>query len=313
MAEQSQDQSEQQGQRSIPAAARQHLLQSEAPQRDTRSFRSRALRRLRASLSAKIGVALVTIMILCALTAPLIAPHSPTQFHGEYQLLEPTAYFPFGTDQYGRDVLSRVIHGSQISIQVGIISVAIALSIGGTLGLFAGYFGGWIDSVISRIFDVIFAFPVILLAIVVLAVLGPSLTNVMIAIGIVFIPQFGRIVRGPVLSAKNNEYVEASRVMGANWPRVMFIHVLPNVAAPLIVQSTIAISLAILSEAALSFLGLGAQPPEPAWGSMLSSGRQFIEVAAWLSIFPGVAIVLAVLGFNLLGDYLRDVLDPRIS
>jgi peptide/nickel transport system permease protein len=281
--------------------------------RDTRSFRSRAWRRLKASLSAKIGLTLVLIMVFMALSASLIAPHDPYEFHSQYRLMEPNAYFPFGTDHHGRDVMSRVIHGSQISIQVGLISVAIALTLGGTLGLFAGFFGGWIDSVISRIFDVIFAFPVILLAIVVLAILGPSLTNVMIAIGIVFIPQFGRIVRGPVLSAKNNEYVEASRVLGANWPRIMFIHVLPNVAAPLIVQATIAISLAILSEAALSFLGLGAQPPEPAWGSMLSNGRQFIEVAGWLTIFPGIAIVLAVLGFNLMGDYLRDVLDPRMS
>ncbi len=309
MAEKSQGQQ----QASTKSGVSSNQLTEDTPQRDTRSFRSRAWRRLKASLSAKIGVTLVSIMILMAITAPIVSPHDPLLFHGQYQLMEPNSYFPFGTDQYGRDVLSRVIYGSQISIQVGLISVAIALTIGGTLGLFAGYFGGWIDSVISRIFDVIFAFPVILLAIVVLAVLGPSLTNVMIAIGIVFIPQFGRIVRGPVLSAKNNEYVEASRVMGAHWPRVMFIHVLPNVAAPLIVQSTIAISLAILSEAALSFLGLGAQPPQPAWGSMLSSGRQFIEVASWLSIFPGLAIVLAVLGFNLLGDYLRDVLDPRIG
>jgi peptide/nickel transport system permease protein len=281
--------------------------------RDSRSFRVRAWRRLRQSLSAKIGVSLVLLMVIMAVGAPVIAPHDPFDFHNEYRLHEPHPFFPFGTDQFGRDVLSRVIYGSQISIQVGMVSVAIALSIGGSLGLFAGYFGSWMDSVISRVFDVIFAFPAILLAIAVLAILGPSLVNVMIAIGIVFIPQFGRIVRGPVLSAKNNEYVEASRVLGADWPRILFIHVLPNVAAPVIVQTTIAFSIAILSEAALSFLGLGAQPPQPAWGSMLSQGRQFIEVAAWLSIFPGIAIVLSVLGFNLLGDYLRDVLDPRIN
>ncbi len=280
---------------------------------DTRSFRVRAWRRLKKSLSAKIGVTLVLLMIIMAIGAPVLAPHDPFDFHNEYRLHEPHPFFPFGTDQFGRDVLSRVIYGSQISIQVGVISVAIALSIGGVMGLFAGYFGSWVDTIASRIFDVIFAFPAILLAIAVLAVLGPSLVNVMIAIGIVFIPQFGRIVRGPVLSAKNNEYVEASRVLGADWPRTLFIHVLPNVAAPVIVQTTIAFSIAILSEAALSFLGLGAQPPEPAWGSMLSQGRQFIEVAAWLSIFPGLAIMLAVLGFNLLGDYLRDVLDPRIN
>jgi peptide/nickel transport system permease protein len=288
-------------------------LDDQAITKDTRSFRQRAWRRLKVSTSAKVGLVLVLGMIFMAVTAPIIAPHDPFDHNTQYRLHEPHPFFPFGTDQYGRDVLSRVIYGSQISIQVGLISVVIALSVGGTLGLFAGFFGSWIDSVISRVFDVIFAFPAILLAIAVLAVLGPSLTNVMIAIGIVFIPQFGRIVRGPVLSAKNNEYVEASRVLGANWPRIVFIHVLPNVAAPLIVQATIGFSFAILAEAGLSFLGLGAQPPQPAWGSMLSTGRQFIEVAAWLSIFPGLAIMLAVLGFNLLGDYLRDVLDPRMS
>lgn len=288
-------------------------LSAQVRETDSRSFKNRAWRQMKRSTSAKIGAFLVFSMIFLALTAPLVSPHGPYDQNMQYRLLEPSLYFPFGTDQFGRDVFSRVIHGSQISIQVGLISVMIALSIGGTLGLFAGYFGGWIDSVISRVFDVIFAFPAILLAIAVLAVLGPALTNVMIAIGIVFIPQFGRIVRGPVLSAKNNEYVEASRVLGANWPRIMFVHVLPNVAAPLIVQSTIGFSFAILAEAGLSFLGLGAQPPEPAWGSMLSTGRQFIEVAGWLSIFPGIAIMLAVLGFNLLGDYLRDVLDPRMG
>jgi peptide/nickel transport system permease protein len=280
---------------------------------DSRSFKNRAWRRLKQSLSAKIGLFLVLTMIVLAIGAPVIAPHDPLQHNTQYRLNEPHPYFPFGTDQFGRDVLSRVIYGSRISIQVGIISVLIASTIGGFLGLVAGYFGGWLDTVISRIFDIIFAFPAILLAIAVLAVLGPSLSNVMIAIGIVFIPQFGRIVRGPVLSAKNNEYVEASKVLGADWPRVLFIHVLPNVAAPLIVQGTIAFSFAILAEAGLSFLGLGAQPPQPAWGSMLSTGRQFIEIAAWLSIFPGLAIMLAVLGFNLIGDYLRDVLDPRMS
>ncbi|MDI3339953.1 MAG: ABC transporter permease [Sphaerobacter sp.] len=276
----------------------------------SRTVWARAARHLARSTSGKIGLLLVALVLLMALAAPLIAPHDPYE-QTVFRLYGPSLYFPFGTDEFGRDVMSRVIYGARISLQVGLIAVAIALVIGGLLGLVAGYFGGWVDSVISRVLDIVFAFPDILLALALLAVLGPELHNVMIAIGIVYMPSFARIVRGPVLSAKHNEYVEASRVIGAGTLRTLFRHILPNVTAPLIVQTTIALSFAILSEAALSFLGLGAQPPTPSWGAMLSGGRRFVEIAPWTAIFPGLAIMIAVLGFNLLGDWLRDVLDPR--
>ncbi len=280
---------------------------------NSRSLWNRAKHGLAKSTSGKIGVVLVLFVILAAVFANLIAPHDPIQMNTQHRMIGPSAYYPLGTDEFGRDILSRIIHGSRISLQVGLISVSIALVIGGVLGLVSGFFGGWVDSVISRLLDILFAFPEILLAIALLAVLGSELRNVMIAIGIVYTPSFARIVRGPVLSAKKQEYVEASRVIGASTMRTMFKHVLPNVAAPLIVQSTIAFSFAILTEAALSFLGLGAQPPDPSWGSMLSGGRRFVEQAPWMAIFPGVAIMIAVLGFNLMGDWLRDVLDPRTT
>jgi len=276
----------------------------------SRSVWARARRHLARSTSGKVGLALVALVLLMALLAPVISPHDPYE-QSVYRLYGPSLYFPFGTDEFGRDVMSRVIYGARVSLQVSLIAVAIALVVGGGLGLIAGYAEGWVDAVISRILDIVFAFPDILLALALLAVLGPALHNVMIAIGIVYMPSFARIVRGPVLSAKHNEYVEASRVIGARPLRTLFRHILPNVTAPLIVQTTIALSFAILSEAALSFLGLGAQPPTPSWGAMLSSGRRFVEIAPWTAIFPGLAIMIAVLGFNLLGDWLRDVLDPR--
>nr|PZN65869.1 MAG: peptide ABC transporter permease [Sphaerobacter thermophilus] len=276
----------------------------------SRSVWARARRHLARSTSGKVGLVLVALVLLMALVAPLISPHDPYE-QSVYRLYGPSFYFPFGTDEFGRDVMSRVIYGARVSLQVGLIAVAIALVVGGVLGLVAGYAEGWVDAVISRILDIVFAFPDILLALALLAVLGPALHNVMIAIGIVYMPSFARIVRGPVLSAKHNEYVEASRVIGARPLRTLFRHILPNVTAPLIVQTTIALSFAILSEAALSFLGLGAQPPTPSWGAMLSGGRRFVEIAPWTAIFPGLAIMIAVLGFNLLGDWLRDVLDPR--
>lgn len=256
---------------------------------------------------------LVALVLVCALFAPLIAPHDPYAMRPEHRFLGVSSYYPLGTDEFGRDQLSRIIYGARISLQVGLISVTIALLIGGTLGLIAGFFGGWVDSLISRLLDIMFAFPEILLAIALLAVLGSELRNVMIAIGIVYTPSFARIIRGPTLAVRQQEYIEAARVVGTPVQRILARHVLPNVAAPLIVQATVAFSFAILAEASLSFLGLGAQPPEPSWGAMLSGGRRFVETAPWMAIFPGVAIMLAVLGFNLLGDWLRDVLDPRTS
>lgn len=280
---------------------------------NSRSLWNRARSGLARSTSGKIGIVLVLIVILAAVFADLFSPHGPIDMNTEHRMIGPSLYYPLGTDEFGRDILSRIIHGARISLQVGFISVTIALVIGGVLGLVSGFFGGWVDTIISRLLDILFAFPEILLAIALLAVLGSELRNVMIAIGIVYTPSFARIVRGPVLSAKKQEYVEASRVIGASTGRTMFKHVLPNVAAPLIVQSTIAFSFAILTEAALSFLGLGAQPPDPSWGSMLAGGRRFVEQAPWMAIFPGLAIMIAVLGFNLMGDWLRDVLDPRTT
>lgn len=285
-------------------------LQKQSAQPRSRSLWTRSLRHLRQSTSGKIGAVLVLLVALMAIFAPLIAPHDPYELT-KYRLYGPSWYFPFGTDQLGRDVMSRVIYGARVSIQVGVISVGIALIAGGLLGLLAGYIGGWVDSVLGRLLDIVFSFPAILLALVLLAILGPELSNVMLAIGIVYTPSFARVIRGPVLAAKNEEFIEASHVIGASTPRILFRHVLPNVAAPVIVQTTIALAFAIIAEAALSFLGLGAQPPTPSWGAMLQNGRRFLDIAPWIAIFPGIAIMVAVLGFNLLGDWLRDVFDPR--
>jgi peptide/nickel transport system permease protein len=288
-------------------------LESQARYDNSRSLWNRAKRGLKNSTSGKIGVVLVVLVAIAAIFAGIISPHDPYQMNSAHRMVGPSVYYPMGTDEFGRDIFSRIIHGSRISLQVGFISVSIALVVGGVFGLISGFFGGWVDSVVSRCMDILFAFPEILLAIALLAVLGAELRNVMIAIGIVYTPSFARIVRGPVLAARKQEYVEASKVIGASTYRTMFKHVLPNVAAPLIVQATVAFSFAVLTEAALSFLGLGAQPPEPSWGSMLSGGRRFVEQAPWMAIFPGLAIMIAVLGFNLMGDWLRDVLDPRMS
>jgi len=259
------------------------------------------------------GGAVVVLIALAAVLAPVLAPYSPYEQHNVDQLLAPNSTYLLGTDDYGRDILSRVLFGARISIQVAVISVSIGLGIGGFLGLIASYYGGWWDLVIMRIADILFAFPAILLAISVLAVLGPSLANVMVAIGIIFIPIFARVVRAAGLVLTHEQYVEASRASGAGDLRIMFRHILPNALPLIMVQTTLAISYAILSEAALSFLGLGAQPPEPSWGTMLNTGRGFMSFAPWTGIVPGVAIFLAVLGFNVLGDGLRDVLDPRMK
>jgi peptide/nickel transport system permease protein len=224
----------------------------------------------------------------------------------------PSDDFVLGTDELGRDIFSRIIYGSRISLMVGVVSVLIASLIGGPIGLLAGYIGGWFDEIVMRVMDVVFSFPAIVLAMMVTAFLGPSLRNTMIAIGIVYAPGFSRIVRGAVLGVMQEQYIEAAQVVGCRSGRILLIHVLPNVVAPLIVASTVSFSFALLAEAALSFLGLGAQPPEPSWGTMLLTGKRFMEIAPWMAIFPGLAISIAVLGTNLLGDALRDVFDPRL-
>jgi peptide/nickel transport system permease protein len=258
------------------------------------------------------GLILIGLLILTALLASRIAPNDPYDMFTADRMEAPSSHFVLGTDELGRDVFSRVIYGSRISLMVGVVSVLIASLIGGPLGLLAGYIGGWFDEIVMRAMDVIFAFPAIVLAMMVTAFLGPSLRNTMIAIGIVYAPGFSRIVRGSVLAVTQEQYIEAARVVGCRSKRILLTHVLPNVVAPFIVASTVTFSFALLAEAALSFLGLGAQPPEPSWGTMLLTGKRFMEIAPWMAIFPGLAISIAVLGTNLLGDALRDVLDPRL-
>ena len=227
-------------------------------------------------------------------------------------LLPPGDDHPFGTDRYGRDVLSRVIFGARNSLIIAFAAVSISAAGGGLLGLIGGYRGGWTDVLIGRAMDILFSFPALLLAIAIAAVLTPGRRNAIIAIAVVYVPLFSRVVRGPVVAEAGREYVEAARVAGASDRRVLFLHLVPNVLSPWIVQVSVGLSYAILLEAALGYLGLGTQPPAPSWGGMLNEGRDFIETAPWLSIFPGLAIMLAVLAFNLAGDGLRDALDPTL-
>lgn len=259
-----------------------------------------------------LGASVVLLLLLVAILAPLLAPYDPIQMFLDQRLRPPGPHFLLGTDEFGRDILSRVIFGTRVSLQVGLISVSIGMVSGVFLGMIAGYYGGLVDNVIMRILDVFFAFPPILLALVMVAMLGPGITNTMVAIGVVYAPRFARVVRGSVLSLKEKEFIEAAQCMGARAGRIIFVHILPNASAPIIVQATLALAGAMLVEASLSFLGLGTQPPTPSWGTMLSSSRRYVELAPWASIFPGLAISLAVLGFNLFGDGLRDILDPRL-
>ena len=258
------------------------------------------------------GAAILALVVVAALFAPYLSPHDPLAMSPTQLLQPPSPQHLMGTDELGRDVLSRVIWGARISLYVGVISVTIAVAVGVTLGLVAGYHGGLIDDVIARILDVVFAFPTILLALGIVAMLGSSLTNTMIAIGVVYTPVYARLARGTTLAVKERDFVEAAIVSGAGTVRIIVRHILPNVMAPLIVQTSLNLSLAILAEASLSFLGLGTQPPDPSWGTMVSSGQALIELSPWPVVFPGLAIVLAVLAFNLIGDGLRDALDPRM-
>lgn len=269
-------------------------------------------RRFRGNRIGMAGAIIVLGCVLVALLAQFIAPYPPDEVHIRWRLYPPNEYFIFGTDEFGRDILSRVIFGSRISLQVGLISVSLALLLGAALGLVAGYYGGKADNLIMRVMDVLFAFPAILLAIGIMAMLGPSITNAMIAIGVVYAPSFARLTRASVLSLKEKEFIEAARALGVSNARIILRHIMPNLLAPVIVQTTFSLSTAILVEASLSFLGLGTPPPAPSWGSMLSTSRRYIELAPWAAIFPGLAIMIVVLGFNLLGDGLRDVLDPRM-
>ncbi|HYW88900.1 MAG TPA: ABC transporter permease [Chloroflexota bacterium] len=271
------------------------------------------LRRLRANRLTIIGSMLTLLIVAMALLANYIAPYDPTALNARHRLEAPSADFRFGTDRLGRDVLSRVVHGARSSLGIAASSVVVSLVIGSALGLISGYFGGGLDLVTGRIMDVLFSFPALLLAIAIAAMLGPGVRNAALAIAVVYTPLFARVIRGPVIAERHRDYVQAARVIGASHMAIIYRHVLPNVVSPIIIQGSAALSAAILIEAALSYVGLGTQPPAPSWGTMLSEGRTFLETAPWMSIFPGLAIATTVLAFNLLGDGLRDAFDPTLS
>lgn len=257
-----------------------------------------------------LGVAIVVLFSLIALAAPFLAPYHPFEMHMQDRFLSPSGRYLFGTDEFGRDILSRVIHGSRISMEVALGTMILAASIGIPTGLAAGYFGGITDTLTMRLWDCIFAFPAILLGVATVAILGPGSTNVMLAVTIINIPIFSRITRASMLVEKSQIYVEAAMSVGGGSARIMFRHIFPNCFPPILVQATVSAAYAILLEAALSFLGLGAQPPEPSWGTMLNFGRTYLNRAPWYGIFPGLAITTLVLGLHFFADALRDVLDP---
>jgi peptide/nickel transport system permease protein len=283
-------------------------LDSQAARRPHRQSLWGSIRQQRLAMT---GAVLVTFFAFVALIGPAVAPFGPTEQFTADRLQPPSATYLFGTDEFGRDIFSRLLYGARISFQVGAIAVGIAGSLGILLGLIAGYAGGWIDNVLTLLMDIVFAFPAILLAIAIISLLGNNLTNAMIAIAIVYVPTFMRIVRGATLSVRHTAYVESAVSLGASTPRVLAAHVFPNITAPLIVHVSLVFAFAVLAEASLAFLGLGNKPPAPSWGSMVSASYGFLQLAPWAAIVPGVAIALAVLGFNLLGDGLRDALDPR--
>jgi peptide/nickel transport system permease protein len=272
-----------------------------------------AVRRLGRQRGAVIGLLILGGLVLMALGAPWLAPRDPVKTAPREALQPPGSRYLLGSDQFGRDVASRIIYGARISLTVGLISVSIAVGLGTPIGLVSGFYGGRLDALVMRVMDVLLAFPGILLALAIVSVLTPGLTNVMIAVGLSAVPAYARLVRASVLSARENLYVEAARAIGGRDLAILARYILPNVVAPLIVTATLGLGTAILSAAALSFLGLGSQPPMPEWGRMLSEGRDYLREAWWISTFPGVGIMLTVLAMNLLGDGLRDVLDPRLK
>jgi peptide/nickel transport system permease protein len=269
-------------------------------------------RRFRRNWGAMGGLVALLGLVALALFGPGLTRYSPDALIMTSLMVPPSLDHPFGTDQYGRDILTRITYGAQYSLRIGVISVVIGATVGGCLGLVAGYFGRWIDVTIMRLIDVQLAFPSILLAMGIVSILGPSLENAMIAVGISSIPGYARVIRGSVLSAKELTYVEAARSIGCGDSRIIVQHILPNVFAPLLVLSTLGVASAILAASGLSFIGLGAQPPTPEWGAMLNDGRQFLSRAWWITTFPGLMIMIAVLSINLIGDGLRDALDPRM-
>ena len=271
----------------------------------------RPVRRVLRSVVVLIGAGFALVVIVMALFAPSLAPQPPDDQNFDLIEAPPGTKALFGTDRFGRDVLSRVIYGSRISLYVAVTSIGVAMALGGALGLTAGYMGGGWDNAINRVMDVFFSIPGLLLAVGIAAMRGPGVNSAVVAIAIVYLPVFARVMRGPVLAEREKEYVEAIRALGATRLVVACKHVLPNVISPFVVQGTVALSQAILIEASLSYLGLSAQPPTPSWGNMLNEGRTYLETAPWISVFPGIAIMVTVLAFNLMGDGLRDILDPN--
>lgn len=287
----------------------------EKKQTKKRSMTMEICQRLAKNKMAMLGLAILVVLILCAVFADAIADYNTKVIAQNIanRLKGPSAEHWFGTDEFGRDIFARIVHGSRVSLVVGIISVSVSLIAGGTLGAFAGFYGGRIDNVIMRVMDIFLAVPSTLLAMTIVAALGTNLVNVMLAIGVSGIPNYARIVRAAVMSVKDQEFVESSRAIGASSMTTIFLEIIPNCLAPIIVQVTLSVASAILSTASLSFIGLGVQPPNPEWGAMLSGGRSFLRDAVHLTLFPGLAIVITILALNLLGDGLRDALDPRLK
>lgn len=274
---------------------------------------SRFWRRFRRHKGAVFGLLIFVLIVMASIFAEQLAPYDPMAQDFMALMEPPSGRYWLGTDSLGRDILSRIIFGARIALVVGILAVLLALAVGVFLGLIAGYYGGVIDSVIMRVMDGLFAFPILILAIGLMAIMGFGLVNIIIAVAVGLIAPFARVTRGDVLAIREETYVEAARLVGVKDLAILFRHVLPNVLAPIIVQGALRVSGAIITEAGLSFLGLGIPPPTPVWGSMISEGRQFIVMAPWISTFPGIALMLAVVGLNLLGDGLRDTLDPRLK
>lgn len=299
---------------SVPALVRSVRVNpvAESGPASSRRRGPRMWQRVVRSRSALIGGGVLLLIALIALAAPVISPFDPIRTNQRLSLGQPTLDHLMGTDRFGRDILSRVLWAGRTSLPIGLVSVGIGVLFGVSIGLLAGYYGGWLDAVCMRFVDLLLAFPGILLALAIIAILGGSLTNLMIAVGIASIPDYVRITRGTVLSVKEREFVLAARTVGAGAPSIMLRHILPNVLAPLIVLATLGMAAAIITGSALSFLGLGIKPPTPEWGNMLAEGREFLQHAPWVAFFPGLAIMLTVLSINLLGDGLRDVLDPRM-
>lgn len=273
--------------------------------------RSRKLKEFIQSKTNLLGLSIVLFLIFVGLLAPWLAPYDPATQNIEERLHSPNSEHLMGTDQLGRDVFSRILYGARISLKVSFLVVTVSLLIGAVLGVISGYIGGWVDEAIMRLVDLLIAYPGFLFALVVVAVLGPSLVNLLIALAVTGWTGYARIIRGEVLSVKEDEFIKAAQIMGASRSRIMVQHIIPNVVSPIIVLATMNMATVVLATAGLSFLGFGAQPPTPEWGSMLANSRNLLTTAWWMANFPGMAIMLTVFGFNLLGDGLRDVLDPR--